>query len=93
MPSTIETAEDILKREFTPQHLEIIDESHLHAGHMGYIEGQSTHLKIIIVSDQFESIPMIRQHRLINESLKELMGNPIHALSLKTIKPSKWNAG
>ena len=91
MTETAVKVEEILKAEFAPLHLEIVDESHLHAGHMGYVEGVSTHFRITIVSEKFEGIPMIKQHRMINDALKELMNNPIHALAMKTIKPSKWN--
>ena len=91
MTDTAKEIESILKEEFAPIHLEIIDESHLHAGHMGYVEGQSTHFRITIVSEKFEGMMPIKQHRMVNAAVKELLDGPVHALALKTLKASKWN--
>ena len=92
MTETAKEIQSILEEEFNPIHLEIVDESHLHAGHMGYKEGVSTHFRITIVSEKFEGLMMIKQHRLINEALKAQLEGPVHALALKTIKASKWEA-
>jgi BolA family transcriptional regulator, general stress-responsive regulator len=90
MITTAQQLKAILEQEFTPTHLDIIDESHLHAGHMGYIEGVSTHFNVTIVSEVFEGLMPIKQHRLVNTAVKELLDGPIHALALKTIKPSNF---
>ena len=89
--TTCEIIEKKLTEELKPLHLEIHDDSDKHRGHMGYVENVTTHVNIIIVSEAFEGIPMIKQHRLINELLAEEFENGLHALALKTIKPSKWN--
>jgi BolA family transcriptional regulator, general stress-responsive regulator len=92
MTSTENQVREILENEFQPLLLEIIDESHLHAGHMGAVEGVSTHFRIKIVSEKFEGIMPIKQHKLIYKALEDLMDNPIHALALKTIKASKFKS-
>lgn len=80
----IETISQKIKDHIDLEHIEIIDESEKHVGHKenkGYgISG--THLKIKIISKDFENKSMLERHRLINEILKELIGNRIHALSL-----------
>ncbi|MCP4923265.1 MAG: BolA family transcriptional regulator [bacterium] len=81
-----------IQQTFSPLFLDIQDESSMHAGHSGAIPGQVTHLRITLVADSFENISMIKQHRLINECLHEELNNGLHALALKTIKPSKWEA-
>ena len=91
MTNTAKEIEHILTEEFNPIHLDIIDESHLHAGHMGYREGESTHFNVTLVSEKFEGLMPIKQHRLVNAALKELLDGPVHALALKTIKASKWD--
>lgn len=86
-----EIIEQKLTEKLSPLHLEIRDDSEQHRGHTGYVEDVTTHVHITCVSEAFEGIPMIKQHRMINELLVEEFANGLHALALKTIKPSKWN--
>lgn len=44
----------------------------------------------MIVSEFFEGVPLIKQHRMVNDSLKELFDKGLHALSIKTSTPSKF---
>ncbi len=81
---------EILEREFSPIFLEVIDESYLHAGHREAKPGKSTHFRVTIVSEKFENVLPVKQHRLVYESLKEQLNSGVHALSLKTIKPSQY---
>ncbi|MCH2207149.1 MAG: BolA family transcriptional regulator [Lentisphaerales bacterium] len=90
MTDTEKEIREILNKEFEPLHLEVIDESHLHAGHMGYREGVSTHFRVTIVSEKFEGLMPIKQHKLVNAALKEQLEGDVHALAMKTIKASKW---
>lgn len=64
-----------------PQHLEIIDESHLHAGHAGSRNGAS-HFRIIISSAQFEGLAPVARHRMVYNCVNDLMPFPIHALAI-----------
>jgi BolA protein len=68
-----------------PSHLEIIDNSHLHAGHaaMKGIDGEETHLKIHIASPHFEGKTRIARHRMVQELCKPEMGKGLHALEIK----------
>ncbi|GAA5086882.1 MAG: BolA family transcriptional regulator [Alcaligenaceae bacterium] len=65
-----------------PTHFEIIDESHLHAGHAGAKDGAS-HFRLIIASDQFEGLTTLAKHRLIYEHVQDLIPHPIHALAIE----------
>lgn len=65
-----------------PTHFEIIDESHLHAGHAGAKDGAS-HFRLIIASDQFEGLTTLAKHRLIYEHIQDLIPHPIHALAIE----------
>ena len=61
-----------LRERFSPAHLEIVDESHKHAGHAAMKEhGRSgeTHFKVKVVSDAFEGKMLIDRHRAVNECL------------------------
>ena len=82
--------EAILKERFRPVHLSIRDDSAQHAGHAG-AAGGGGHYEVLIVSLAFEGLPLLEQHRLVNEALGSLLGREIHALALKTIPPSRWS--
>ncbi len=70
-----------------PTAIELIDESHLHAGHAG--NGGGRHFKLNITSSHFfEKSPIIR-HRLIYQSLADLIPTKIHALSIQAYAPSE----
>ena len=74
--------EAMLTEAFSPGHLLVKDQSHLHAGHAGAKEGQG-HFEVIIVADAFDGCSRIESHRLIYEALGELMTTDIHALSIR----------
>jgi len=71
--------------------VEIVDESHLHAGHSGN-PGNASHFRATIVAECFSNRPMIAQHRLVYDLLRDLIPHPIHALALTTRAPSKGNS-
>jgi stress-induced morphogen len=55
------------------------------------LTGGGDHWQVIIVSPAFEGKGLIDQHRMVNDALKEPMGDQrIHALSLKTYSPAQW---
>lgn len=65
-----------------PSRLEIIDESHKHAGHEGARDGRG-HFALDIVADQFEGVASLARHRLVYQALGEMMQSDIHALSIR----------
>lgn len=77
---------DIIKGKlieaFAPSHIEVIDESHLHAGHVGAQSGKG-HYAVTIYSQAFAGKNPLARHRLIYDALGELMDTKIHALSIK----------
>lgn len=62
-----------LKLQFAAEHIEVVDESHKHAGHaaMKGLNKAETHFAVVIVSNKFEGMPLIARHRLINDVLSE----------------------
>jgi len=55
------------------------------------LTGGGDHWQLIVVSPAFEGKGLLEQHRLVNEALKEPIGDQrIHALALKTFSPSQW---
>ena len=67
-----------------PSYFDLIDESHLHAGHAG-ARGGASHLRVIIASDQFNGLNTLAKHRLIYQQVQDLMPHPIHALALEIV--------
>lgn len=68
-----------------PTHLEVIDESHMHAGHAGARDGAS-HFRLVIASPQFEGKAPLARHRLVYDLVHDLIPHPIHALAIETSK-------
>ncbi|MBO44417.1 MAG: BolA family transcriptional regulator [Rhodospirillaceae bacterium] len=72
-----------------PALLEIIDESHLHAGHAGARDGGESHFRVNIVSEVFNDLNRVARQRMIYEILSEELEGPIHALALSTKTPAE----
>lgn len=62
--------------------INIVDESHLHAGHAGAKSGKG-HFALTITADELNGLSMVKQHQVIYSALGELMNTDIHALSIK----------
>jgi BolA protein len=71
-----------------PTHIEITDESHLHAGHEGARSGGG-HYTLDIVSTQFSGKATLARHRMIYSALGEMMKHDIHALNIKAYTPQE----
>ncbi len=71
-----------------PQHVEIIDESALHAGHAGAKSGGG-HYQLTIISAAFSGQNAVGRHRLIYQALGDLMSRHIHALSITALTPDE----
>lgn len=81
----------ILEDAFQPSHLEIINESHLHHGHAGDDGSGETHYSVTIVSSIFEGQGRVERQRSVYDSLKSLINNPIHAISIKIYDPQEYD--
>ncbi len=77
-----------LTQSFSPSQLDIIDESHLHAGHAGAKSGKG-HFAVTIVSEAFQGQLPIKRHRMIYDALADLMETHIHALSIQAKTKAK----
>jgi BolA protein len=80
----IERMQQLITEQLQPSELEIIDESHLHAGHVGAREGKG-HFKVRIASEKFDGLKPLQRHRLIFDSLGDMMSTDIHALSIEIL--------
>ncbi|MBL4907072.1 MAG: BolA family transcriptional regulator [Sneathiella sp.] len=81
--------EEKLVAEFSPLKLNVIDESHHHAGHAGARPQGESHFRVEIISDAFTGLTKIARQRLIYKALKEEMDSDIHALVLVVKAPQE----
>jgi len=74
---------------FTPESLQVVDESHRHEGHAGHRPGGETHFRVYIVSDAFRAKSRIERHRMINATLARELAGGIHALAIHAAAPGE----
>ena len=79
----------ILKESFSPERLEIVDDSARHAGHAGARPGGESHFRVEIVANAFSGMTRIDRHRAVNEALAELFDEGLHALQIKAKTPGE----
>jgi len=78
-----------LTERLVPVRLDIVDESHRHAGHAGARPGGETHFAVVVVSEAFSGLGRVARQRLVYESLAEELAGGVHALSLTTRTPDE----
>ena len=78
-----------LREAFTPESLDVSDESHLHEGHSGHRPGGETHFRVNIVSSAFKGKSRIERHRMINTTLSAELAGSVHALAIKAQTPDE----
>ena len=72
-----------------PVLLDIVDESHLHAGHAGAREGGGTHYRVRVVSAKFDRRSRVERHRLVYDLLTAEFADGLHALALVAKAPDE----
>jgi BolA family transcriptional regulator, general stress-responsive regulator len=73
-----------------PQRVKIMDESARHSGHAG-AKGGGGHYILTIVSPKFAGRSRLERHRLVYDTLQEMMHKDIHALSVKAYTPEEFD--
>ena len=77
-----------IEAALAPTHLEIIDDSHLHAGHAGAADGRG-HFTVIVASARFAGLRALQRHRLVYDAVGDLMSTDVHALSIHASTPDE----
>lgn len=77
-----------LTQALDPLHLEVQDESHMHA----VPAGAQSHFRVLVVSDQFSDQTPVTRHRRVNRLLQGEFDGGLHALALHTWTPEEWLA-
>lgn len=86
---TAEIIEKKLTEAFSPQSLNVLDESHQHEGHAGHRPGGQTHFRVYIVANAFKGKSRIERHRMINGILSDELAAGVHALAIHAAAPGE----
>jgi BolA protein len=78
-----------LAKAFTPESVQVVDESHLHAGHAGHRPGGETHFRVYIVAEAFRGKSRLERHRMINDTLIGELQGGVHALAIHASTPDE----
>ena len=87
-------AEASLTAAFQPERLEIVNESHLHAGHhhgdgRPFDGSGETHFRVRIVSATFAGKSRLERHRAVNAALGAVLDDGLHALAIEASAPGE----
>jgi BolA protein len=80
---------ETLMMTLEPVRLDVVNESHMHAGHAGSPGTGESHFRVLVVSPLFEGRSRVERHRMVNEALADLLRHRVHALALRTFAPGE----
>ncbi len=83
------TIREKLVAALQPTRLDVVNESHLHAGHRGSPGTGESHFRVLIVSPLFAGQSRLQRHRLVNAALAAELKGKIHALALEVYAPEE----
>jgi BolA protein len=72
-----------------PTRLDVVNESHLHAGHGSSPETGESHFRVLIVADTFAGKSRIERHRIVNDVVRDELRDGVHALAIKALAPGE----
>ncbi len=73
----------------SPLRLEIVDQSHIHAGHAGSRPRGESHFAVNVVSAAFIGKSRVERQRMVYDLLAGEIKDGLHALSLRTLTPDE----
>ena len=87
-PQRVERIRALLTDALAPETIEVVDDSHKHAGHAGARGGQG-HFSVDIVSAAFAGKLPLARHRLVYAALGDMLQTDIHALAIRARTPEE----
>lgn len=73
-------------KKLKPAHLEVVNESYMH----NVPKGSESHFKVLVVSEEFKGIQLLKRHRIVNTLVKEALQDEfVHALSIEAKAPEE----
>lgn len=73
---------------FQPNHLAVVNESHMHS----VPPGSESHFKVVLVAADFVGKRQVQRHQAVYAALAEELAGSVHALALHTYSPEEWLA-
>jgi BolA protein len=78
-----------LLQALRPTRLDIVNESHLHAGHRDAPGTGESHFRVLVVSTAFAGKSRLDRHRLVNDALAAELKGSVHALAIRAYAPGE----
>lgn len=78
-------------QSLNPIELKIIDDSEKHRGHAGYNANGMSHVRILIVSEEFLNLSLLERHRMVNNLLSDEFSAGLHSLVIKAYTPKEYS--
>ena len=78
-----------LAQAFAPAELQVVNDSHHHAGHASSPGTGESHFSVMVVSDAFAGKSRLERHRMVNDVLAEELKGPVHALAISALTPEE----
>ena len=90
VPGPIQTAiTQNLLAALEPTHLEVVNESAQHRGHMGDDGSGESHFRVVVESASFAGLDRVARQRLVNNALADLLRDHVHALAIRALAPGE----
>ena len=89
MGAVAETIREKLAKAFSPERLDIEDDSARHQGHAGAHPGGESHFNVVIEAGAFKGLGRVARQRAVYAALKDELAGPVHALSVKALAPGE----
>lgn len=86
--SRVERIRAALQAALQPEALDVVDDSHMHAGHEGARDGRG-HFTVRITSPAFAGKLPLARHRAVYAALGDMMQTDIHALAIQARAPGE----
>jgi stress-induced morphogen len=78
-----------LSAAFTQAAIEVVNDSHRHAGHGSSPGTGESHFSVVVVSPVFAGKSRLERHRMVNAALAEELAGPVHALAVTALTPEE----
>ena len=92
MPDRATRIAAALNAAFPPAEVQVVDDSHRHAGHAGAAPGGETHYSVRVVSPAFAGMNRVARSRAVHEALAAEFAGGLHALALTLRTPEEARA-
>lgn len=83
--SVAESIENKVRQQLQPVHLDLVNDSHRHAG-----PATDSHYNLTLVSEEFAGLSAVKRHQLVYRLVQAEMDGPVHALALHLYTPAEW---